>query len=1248
MIFIGLAGMGLFLYGILQPSNIGQPFLYYLLVFAMVFFCLKILYEWYHYFDITVPAQPKLTKAYSVDILTTFCAGEPYEMIVETLEAIQKITYPHTAYLCDEANDPYLIEVCERLGVQHVTREKKINAKAGNINNALHQYATGDLCVILDPDHVPAPDFLDPILPYFEDPSVGYVQVVQAYENINENVISRAAAQQTFQFYGPIMMCMNTYGTTQAIGANCTFRREALDSIGGHASGLAEDMNTSMKLHAEGWRSIYVPRIVTRGLVPSSLSAYYKQQLKWSRGVFELLVTTYIQNFGKFSFRQKLHYGLLPWHYFSGAIYLINFLIPILSLVFDVMPMKIGLADFMMWGALLFTSIIMIRHYVQRWVMEEKERGFHLVGGLLQIGTWWIHLLGFIFTILRKKIAYDPTPKDGKEENLIGLSIPNITVGLLSLSAIIYGLNQDYNPYNLIMAGFASINICFVIFMVAISYQARFHRLKRVHPMMNKLSLSFWNVRKWLWLGRHKVYGGLRRVGLPAVILVCGVVSYFYVWSHDLEHIEVQRPTYTNLPRYLGIYVPTSAEEGGADLTRIKALASQLDMSPTIVSTYLAWNRTPSLPSKFLEEVYAYNAYPMITWEPWIHTFDLGTDTSLTTMQHVLSGALDDYLLTMGRKFAEINKPIFLRFAHEPDNPAYPWYATDSGPKDYRKAWKHVHDLMVSAGARNVIWVFNPWKPQAAISYYPGDDYVDWLSLTALNYGATAGLDNWRDFEGIYNSFYRTVTFQHEKPVMLAEFGTLSGKGKEEKWFQDARHLIGQHPEIRACVLFASDADRNLPIGHQEKRGTLDWHAQADHFKVFRDFQKDVKPPNQLGQLPVMNASSKSGFKDLYKSIRGVDYSKATDWKTSLHPLFRRVVRQDFQELNNLGIEWIRRYGPGVYDENILKTAKEASIKIIYGLWVDENLDWTNPEEIAGVLKDLTKIVNKYKDEETIAAWHVGGAVYDQLANKYPKPDQMYVHQTYLTWLEQLTSIIKDIDPDRPVSIEINTSADWPTKVRLISSRVPKLDAIGLNLLEDIPPPNLERANDLPLFINRLSVDHLSAIPNMKSGWVIAAWQDDVYHDHIGFNGLVDYKGRKKSNYKLLEDVLNENKSTSSATFSILRPAKWANEGNTLKFQALLQDEDIWKLAKNSDLAVKFSWQLVKTDNYHHAIAMQDVGQGPVLDLQMPESPHLYKVRLTAVLEGYAHQAEAALITPIYEGPDLEELSREEIQYRLR
>src|SRR5690554_5499758 len=158
LIILGLLSIFNFFYWYLKPELIDNNLLYWLLLFPMAFDSFRIIYIWYHYWDISVPQKPKLTRKLTVDVFTTYFPGEPYEMVEGTLLAIKKMKYPHTTYLCDEANDPHLKEFCKKNGIKHVTRNNRINAKAGNINNALLQ-ATGDICVILDPDHVPKAHF---------------------------------------------------------------------------------------------------------------------------------------------------------------------------------------------------------------------------------------------------------------------------------------------------------------------------------------------------------------------------------------------------------------------------------------------------------------------------------------------------------------------------------------------------------------------------------------------------------------------------------------------------------------------------------------------------------------------------------------------------------------------------------------------------------------------------------------------------------------------------------------------------------------------------------------------------------------------------------------------------------------------------------------------------------------------------------------------------------------------------------
>lgn len=535
MIWMGLLTMALFLYWFIDEDHVGYEPLYWLLTTALAFKLLRTLHEWYHYYAVSIPEKPELRTKYKVDILTTYCPGEPHSMVIKTLEAIQNIRYPHTTYLCDEGNDPVLKAECARLGVVHVTRTEKINAKAGNINNALKQ-ATGDICLILDPDHVPVPEFLDEVLPYFEDPEVGFVQVVQGYYNQKESLVAYGAAEQTYSFYGPMMMGMNSYGTVQAIGANCTFRRKALDSIGGHAAGLAEDMHTAMQLHAKGWKSKYVPKMLSRGLVPGTLAAYYKQQIKWARGTFELLFMVYPKLFRHFTTRQKIHYFTLPLYYLFGVFNLIDFLIPMLALVLVEFPWYVSLGEFVVMFAPFFCISICIRQFAQRWYLEKNEKGFHLFGGILRTGTWWIFMLGFIYSILRVKVPYIPTPKDDKPKNNYLLSLPNFLVILASFWAIAYS-QLEYghlydNPYVQMMALFTLTNVVILGSIVVIG-QERFMEWVR-HYLLHARLLQplFMPLRYAIWRTRHGFYDGIRYASV-LVVMVATVVSVSFIFGKD-------------------------------------------------------------------------------------------------------------------------------------------------------------------------------------------------------------------------------------------------------------------------------------------------------------------------------------------------------------------------------------------------------------------------------------------------------------------------------------------------------------------------------------------------------------------------------------------------------------------------------------------------------------------------------------------------------------------------------------------
>lgn len=1231
MIILGVGSIGYLLYNLFDDRQIGYAPFYWILMAGLTFNCLRILHEWYHYFSISIPATPAQQHMFTVDILTTFCPGEPYPMIVETLKAIQAIRYPHTTYLCDEANDPYLIAVCRELGVRHVTRNNRMNAKAGNINNAL-QYATGELCVVMDPDHVPTPDFLDPIISHFNDPEVGFVQVVQAYSNLGDSLVAKGAAQQTFQFYGPIMATMNSYGTVLAIGANCTFRRAALDSIGGHASGLAEDMHTAMQLHARGWKSVYVPAVLTRGLVPSTLSAYYAQQLKWARGTLELLVTSYPKLFRHFTWQQKLHYGTIPLHYLSGIVFLINFLIPVLSLFTGFIPFRVDIVDFALLGLPAIISITLIRHFVQRWVMEETERGFHVVGGLLLIGTWWIYILGLVYTVIRKKVPYIPTPKDDSEPDNWKLNIPNIAVLLVSLVAIIYGLSYDWNPYTLIMAGIAGINCLIMVFNIIASFRRR--RLSARSRWISTMLVYPLLIKKQFWLFRHlHLYAGFRKLGLPLLL-----ITVFLTWYGTTMNPEPVTPAIE--PRtlrktfYTGIYSPGETD-GLTSMRQVKEYQQRDSAHFSIISLYIPWGDASQcfLQDSVLQAIYDNRSLPMITWEPWTSLFENAASLNeQKVLAYISAGSFDDYLLRFAEQIKAWKRPVFLRFAHEADNPAYPWSPTGRNTKEeFREAWKYVHRFFARQGAHNVIWVWNPWRPEAVADYFPGKDYVDWIGVTGLNYGPQNENGQWFSFGELYMPFHRLPVFRSGLPVMIAEMGSLAMAGRQDQWMEDAFRLTrDSFPEIQAMVFFNSNQDKNIlqPVAG----GVLNWQLQHPR-QVFAAKKKYLREDTAY-YAPVQFAATTGSSEHwrLPDTLKGLNYHKGENWFRNLHALTRRQVEKDMEGMKALGVNTIRRFGPGIYDRNILRVAETTGMHIHYGFWVPAVKDMRkNGKMLARLEKTILQRIKELQHNPDITAWNIGNTSWQELAGHYSKPALLYQQQAFLHWLKNLTTGVKAIDPSRPLTMDVALSENIDEVLELLQRELPQVDAFGIVAEQDTSGLSQLGKMSVPHFISQIPVEYYRQLPDDRVPAFITTWQDLETRDYVTFNGLTDHWGRYKPAYYELAASWNPAiPPPRLPQIHILRPARTTFPGSKLTYHALILRNNEWELPGATADSLTFDWHLVKTDNYGNEVFLKKLGSGTSITVTIPESPQHYSLYLQAVQGNQVTTDRSPLNTPLH------------------
>lgn len=424
-----------------REEHIGNFGLFIILSMVLWYGMLRLILIWINYLGLRRPEKIPAPEGLSVAIFTTSSPGEPLSMFEKTLEACAKISYPHTTYLLDDTQDPAFRKVAEKHGAVWLELVGIPGAKAGKINAALAK-TEEEFILVLDPDHIPFSNFLDEVLGFFSDPTVGYVQVSQGYYNQYRSFTAAAAAEQTYTFYGPTQMGMSGYNCAVAIGANCTFRRKALESAGGHGTGLAEDLVTAIRIHAQGWKSVYHPAIVARGLVPEDLGSFCKQQLKWARGVHEVLFDEVPKLWAKLSIWQKLSYLTIGTYYLEGFTTLIYLLIPFLFFWTGLLPAQMYFMEFLKFGFPIALISLAIYLQVQQWLCHPShESGLHWRGMVMKFACWPVFLLGFILSILDKKIPYIPTAKQAVITKISPFAKPlliQIFLFFITLGWIIY------------------------------------------------------------------------------------------------------------------------------------------------------------------------------------------------------------------------------------------------------------------------------------------------------------------------------------------------------------------------------------------------------------------------------------------------------------------------------------------------------------------------------------------------------------------------------------------------------------------------------------------------------------------------------------------------------------------------------------------------------------------------------------------------------------------------------------------
>ncbi len=236
------------------------------------------------------------TEQIKVDVFLPVC-GESIDILRNTWEGVltlQNQLYTTNPSVLDDMDHPEVRNLASEFGFNYIVRPNRgYMKKAGNLKYAFEQ-TNGDFIIIFDADFRPRADFILDTVPYMADQKVAIIQTPQFFDNHydlhSKSPLQAGAGNIQEYFYRIIQVARNSYGGSICVGSCALYRRKALEEVGGTAQvEHSEDVHTGFSLINKGWKLKYFPLVLSKGVCPDDMHAFFKQQTRWCAGSMSMM-----------------------------------------------------------------------------------------------------------------------------------------------------------------------------------------------------------------------------------------------------------------------------------------------------------------------------------------------------------------------------------------------------------------------------------------------------------------------------------------------------------------------------------------------------------------------------------------------------------------------------------------------------------------------------------------------------------------------------------------------------------------------------------------------------------------------------------------------------------------------------------------------------------------------------------------------------------------------------------------------
>ncbi len=380
---------------------------------------------------------PPAPDGLAVDVFIT-CYDEPLQLLRRTAIGARAIRYPHETYILDDGKRDEVKLMTEELGIGYIRREGNAHAKAGNLNHAF-TVTSGEYVLQLDADHVPLPNILDRLLGYFNDPDLAFVQSPQDFYNMDSfthvvNDEGRQLWEENRLFFSLIQPGKDRHNAAFFCGSCGVLRRTAFDEIGGFSTRtITEDMETSMMLHARGWKSFYHGETLAYGLAPASAAQYHVQRLRWGQGSMQILRKLNPLFMSGLTWQQRVSYFSSVIVYVDGIQRFVFYIAPVLFFLFGILPVQVDN------HALLIRLVPYMLLTIGSFELLSRGTGYMLISERYNMTRFWTYILATSGFFARKPLKFNVTPK-GAGDVPFKTYAPQLILAIVSIVAFLWAI----------------------------------------------------------------------------------------------------------------------------------------------------------------------------------------------------------------------------------------------------------------------------------------------------------------------------------------------------------------------------------------------------------------------------------------------------------------------------------------------------------------------------------------------------------------------------------------------------------------------------------------------------------------------------------------------------------------------------------------------------------------------------------------------------------------------------------------